>query len=238
MALQIASLQATPEPTDEPTSDAELLRRMIGGSEAALAALYDRHNRAVFAAAMRTAGDHGVAAEVVQETFLALWNRAELFDPSRGALATWLITIARNRAIDRLRSAARHDRAITFSSFAQVETDDSSTAEWLTTAGDLIAAGGPEPSPEEVVSGMEIRASIQDALAALAPVERSVIELAYAGGLSQSEIAARLGWPIGTVKTRTRRALGHLRELLEGPPVYRRAISSAAHSPSRGTCCA
>ena len=100
-------------------SDADLVRQLIEGSQDALAGLYDRHARAVFATAMRASRDRGIAAEVVQETFLALWNRAELFDPSRGALPAWLATIARNRAIDRLRAAGRHERAATFSSFGR-----------------------------------------------------------------------------------------------------------------------
>ena len=103
----------------ELVSDASLLRDMIAGSEEALAGLYDRHGKAVYAAATRAGGDRWVAAEVVQETFLALWNRAELFDPSRGTLPAWLTAIARNRAIDRHRAAGRHDRAASFSSFVR-----------------------------------------------------------------------------------------------------------------------
>jgi RNA polymerase sigma-70 factor, ECF subfamily len=236
MTIDRVRIEPPAEPAGDPASDADLLRRMIGGSEDALATLYDRHGRAVFAAAIRATSDPGVAAEVVQETFLALWNRGELFDPSRGALATWLVTIARNRSIDRLRSAARHERAITFASFGRVETDDVSVAEWLTTSGDLIGAAGPEPDPEDALASAETRASIERAIASLAPVERSVIELAYVGGLSQSEIAARLGWPIGTVKTRTRRALAHLREWMEKPPG--RPVQAALTPASRASAVA
>ncbi len=197
--------------------DKRLMCQLIGGSEDALAALYDRHADAVFSAAMRANRDRWIAAEVVQETFLALWNRAELFDPSRGTLSAWLATIARNRAIDRLRSAARHERAANFSSFASSEADDHSVVEWLTASGQLIGVAGPQPVPETALSDKETRASIEEALGSLDPVERRVIVLAYDGGLSQSEIATSLGWPIGTVKTRTRRALRHLRDRLERP---------------------
>jgi RNA polymerase sigma-70 factor (ECF subfamily) len=158
-----------------------------------------------------------VAAEVVEETFLALWNRAELYDSSRGRLPTWLTTIARNRAVDHLRSAGRRDRASTFSSFGRDDADDQSVAEWLTSSGALVGAAGADPVPEAALAGKETRASIERALATLAPQERAVIVLAYDAGLSQSEIAAHLGWPIGTVKTRTRRALMSLRKRLDGP---------------------
>ena len=194
-----------------------MLRQLIEGSHDALAGLYDRHATAVFATALRVSRDRGIAAEVVQETFLALWNRAELFDQTRGSLPVWLQAIARHRAIDRLRSAGRHERAATFSSFGRGEPDDQSTVEWLTSSGELIGAARPEPGPEIALSDKETRESIRDALASLAPLERRVIELAYDAGLSQSEIAAQLGWPMGTVKTRTRRALRHLRERLDGP---------------------
>jgi RNA polymerase sigma-70 factor (ECF subfamily) len=198
-------------------SDADLVRQLINGSEEALASLYDRHAHAVYAAAVRASRDRSVAAEVVQDTFLALWNRAELFDPSRGTLPAWLVTIARNRAVDRIRSAARHERAADFSSFNRPEEDDHSTVDWLMASGELIAAAGPEPGPEVALFNRETRAAVEDALASLSPMERSVIVLAYDRGLSQTEIAARLGWPIGTVKTRTRRALRHLRDRFERP---------------------
>src|SRR5262245_63120006 len=199
-------------------SDADLMASLIGGSNEALATLYDRHADAVFTAARRTTLDRTLAGDVVQETFLALWNRAESFDVARGSLRAWLLTIARNRAIDQLRSARRHAPALPFAAYGDVETDEASIAEWLTTSGSTIAMASPAPEPEEVVDAREQRETIVDALVSLAPVERSVILLAYAEELSQSEIANRLGWPIGTVKTRTRRALHHLRDRLGDLP--------------------
>jgi RNA polymerase sigma-70 factor (ECF subfamily) len=222
-------------------SDASLVNQLIKGSEEALAGLYDRHADAVYSAAMRSSRDPSIAAEVVQETFLTLWNRAELFDASRGALVAWLVTIAKNRALDRLRAAARHDRATTFSTFSRIEEDGHSIADWLTTSGDLVAAAEPEPGPEIALSNKETRAAVEDALASLAPMERSVIVLAYDVGLSQSEIAARLGWPIGTVKTRTRRALRQLRDRIEraqaGEPARGRGadwVTTEPANPSQG----
>ena len=243
MAIEGVALDALPDPAtgwdSDPESDPGLVRQLVEGSHDALASLYDRHSQAVFAAALRVSRDRWIAAEVVQETFLALWNRAELFDPSRGSLPAWLLTIARNRAVDRVRAAGRHDRAAAFSSFGPGDAYDQSIVEWLTSSGELIGMAGPEPGPEMVLSDKETRALIQDALDTLAPVERSVIELAYGSGLSQSEIAARLGWPIGTVKTRTRRALRHLRDRLEGPQEHdgwRSTVSSSGAAPCPSPC--
>ena len=197
---------------DAVTTDAALVAAMLAGSEPALERLYDRHSNAVFASAMQTSRDEWLATEVVQETFLTLWDHADRFDPERGELRSWLMTIARNRSIDRLRAAGRHDRAASFSAFAQPAAEMHPVDEWLAGTGDLIAAGSAEPLPEVAVADKETRASIDSAIAGLDPAERRVIVLAYDAGLTQSEIAASLGWPIGTVKTRTRRALRHLRE--------------------------
>jgi len=233
MTIEGAELDGFPRVTTGPdtNSQANLVRAVIGGSEDALADLYDKHGSAVFAAAMRASNDRSIAAEVVQETFLVLWNRAELFDETRGPLAAWLVTIARNRAIDRLRAAARHNRAMSFSAFG-VAPEDRASGDWLTASGALIAAGGPEALPEVALADKETRASIEDALASLDPMERRVIVLAYDGGLSQSEIAASLGWPIGTVKTRTRRALRRLRDRLELPGS---GSPTASIGPNRAT---
>ena len=121
----------------------------------AFAALYDRHANAVFAAAMRVSRDSWIAAEVVQETFLALWNQAERFDPSRGPLTAWLQRIARNRTIDHLRSAGRHQRAGTFSSFSTATASGPAIDDWLTGSGELIAVAQPEAGPEAVLSSKE-----------------------------------------------------------------------------------
>ena len=124
----------------------------------------------MFTAALRTSKDRGIAAEVVQETFLALWNQAERFDARRRSLLSrGCVTIARNRAIDRLRAAGRHDRAAAFSSFGQAERDDLSTAEWLTSTGELIGSAATEPTPEVALTSREDRSSIEAAVAALDP---------------------------------------------------------------------
>jgi len=195
--------------------DGCLLREMIGGSESAFATLYDRYSASIFATAQRASRDRGLADEVVQETFLALWNRAESFDPTRGSLIAWLSTIARNRTIDHLRAAGRRLAPAPFSAFGWADSTDGSAMDWIERTGELVGAALPEPEPESLVVSKEVRETIATGLAALAPRERQVILLAYQDGLTQSEIAARLGWPIGTVKTTTRRAHRRLREVLD-----------------------
>ena len=190
----------------ERCGDGCLLQELIGGSESAFAALYDRYSASIFATAQRASRDRGLAADVVQETFLTLWNRAESFDPSRGSLIAWLSTIARNRTVDHLRAAGRRPAPAPFSAFTWADGSDGSATDWLEVAGEFVGAATAEPEPEAAVVSSETRETIAMALATLGPQERQVILLAYQEGLTQSEIAARLGWPIGTVKTRTRRA--------------------------------
>ena len=218
-------------------TDVSLLERVAERSADALASLYDRHAGAVYSIAARTTGDATVASDVVQETFLALWDRAELFDPTRGSLRGWLFAIARNRAIDQVRHASRHGRALAFSTLATTESDDSSLAEWLTNSSAPIAMGVPDPGPEATVVGRETRGSMAEAIASLDPLERSVITLAYGSHLSQVEIAARLGWPLGTVKTRTRRALRHLRERMVRPTTGADGMTVVATTAIETTAC-
>jgi RNA polymerase sigma-70 factor, ECF subfamily len=197
-----------------PDDDARLVREVAAGSQDALAALYDRHGDAVFAAASRLTSDRQVAEEVVQETFLALWNRAELFNPGTGSLAAWLYTIARNRTIDRLRAAGRRPNLVPLSSASGSEEHDTAALERMVAAGTVVGGADLGPGPEGELASTELRATIRDALADLPEHERTALLLAYGAELTQSEIAERLGWPLGTVKTRTRRALLRLREVL------------------------
>ena len=216
----------------ERCGDGCLLQEVIGGSESAFAALYDRYSASIFATAQRASRDRGLAADVVQETFLTLWNRAESFDPSRGSLIAWLSTIARNRTVDHLRAAGRRPAPAPFSAFTWADGSDGSATDWLEVAGEFVGAAAAEPEPEAAVVSSETRETIAMALATLGPQERQVILLAYQEGLTQSEIAARLGWPIGTVKTRTRRAQRQLRDVLDRPAVL--PDSSRADSDERG----
>jgi RNA polymerase sigma-70 factor (ECF subfamily) len=194
--------------------EAALVLAVASGSEEALATLYDRHVDGVHAVALRLTNDRQLAEEVVQETFLALWNRAELFDPALASLATWLRTIARNRTVDRLRAAGRRPPLVPLPGHGEGEEAD---VGFDRVGPDAVILGGaaPDAGPEAAAEAAEARAAVAAAIAGMPDQERTVILLAYREGLTQYEIADRLEWPLGTVKTRTRRALARLRAVLE-----------------------
>jgi RNA polymerase sigma-70 factor (ECF subfamily) len=170
-----------------------LLRRVAQGDERALKALYDQHAGRIFAAASRLLGNVGEAEEIVQETFFEVWRRAETFDAERGSPTSWILSIGRNRAIDRLRARATRSRAL----------------------DEVRRAPAPAgTTPERDVEAQQTRQRIAAALDLLSPEQRMVVELAYFDGLSQSEIAARTGHPLGTIKGRARAALEKLAEHL------------------------
>jgi RNA polymerase sigma-70 factor (ECF subfamily) len=197
-----------------PADDAALVRAVADGSQEALGHLYDRYVVAVFAAASRLTSDRQIAEEVVQETFLALWNRAELFDPKIGSLAAWLHTIARNRTVDRLRAAGRRPNLIPLSSAAGGDEQDAAALDRLVASGTVLGGAAIGRGPEGELAAAELQDMLRDALSDLPESERTAIVLAYREDLTQTEIAERLGWPLGTVKTRTRRALHRLRMAL------------------------
>lgn len=175
---------------------AELIRGAADGDQQALAALYDATNRAVYGLLLRILGDAGAAEEVLLDVFTQVWRQAAGYSAERGSPMAWLTTIARSRAIDRLRRTRQErERTEPLDALAQ------------------ISGGGP--SVEQDVLERERGAVVRAALEALPPEQREVIELAYFGGLSHSEIAAARGLPLGTVKTRTRLGLGRLRESLK-----------------------
>jgi RNA polymerase sigma-70 factor, ECF subfamily len=199
---------------DRTGNDVGLVREIAAGSQDALAAVYDRYADVVYAAAIRLTSDRQVAEEVVQETFLALWNRAELFDPGTGSLAAWLHTIARNRTVDRLRAAGRRPNLVPFSATSGSEEQETAALERIVASGTVLGGADLGAGPEGELAATELRDVIRDALADLPEHERTALVLAYSAELTQSEIAERLGWPLGTVKTRTRRALLRLRDVL------------------------
>ena len=204
----MAEGRSAPSPTD-----AALVAAVVAGSEDALGVLYDRHAGAIHATAFRLTGDRQAAEDVVQEVILTLWNRAERFDPAVGSLAAWLGTMARNRAVDRLRAASRRPRLVSLAG----PSGDEPVADALDRAAYDRTGSGPSDDrddPSQVFEATEMRTVIDGVLAGMPALERDVILLAYRDELTQSEIAAQLGWPLGTVKTRTRRALARLRGAL------------------------
>ena len=195
-------------------ADGALVRAVAEGSHDALAVLYDRYVDSIFAVARRSTSDRGAAEEVVQETFLALWDRAETFDPAMGSVGGWLRAIARNRGVDRLRAAARRPTLVPYPVAAATGEPDVGSLDRIATPSSVMGGSTAAPTPEEGLASAETRRAVQAALATMPADEREVIVLAYSDELTQSEIAERLGWPLGTVKTRTRRALARLREVL------------------------
>lgn len=197
--------------------DTELVARIVDRDERALMVLYDRHGTTLFGIAVRFLGDRETAAEVVQEVYLSLWERAERYDPGSGTLIAWLIGIARHRSLDRLRAASRRPRAIRTASDPWSE-GGSDGAVRAYAARAAVAAEGAEADPSTEIDRRWTRAVVRSSLADLPDAERHVLVLAYDEDLSQSQIATRLGLPIGTVKSRTRRAMAILRaRLIEIP---------------------
>ena len=174
---------------------------MAAGDEQALGALYDRWVVSVHTLAYHLLGDEDEAEDVVEETFWQAWRQAGRFEASRGAVSAWLSTIARSRALDHLR--ARRRRA--------EEPYDAPAAAGAADRGSVVDAPSRIGDPQHDSERAERARDIAVALTALPPEQREVIELAYFGGLSQSEIAAKIAQPLGTVKTRARLALEKLR---------------------------
>jgi RNA polymerase sigma-70 factor, ECF subfamily len=198
-------------PHDEPRDldDARLVARIAGGDEAAFVIAYDRHSGFVFGSVVRFVGDREVAAEVVQDAFLALWRRARQFDAASGSLLTWLLAIARHRAIDRLRAEGRRPGRDAVHLDTLTADGPGGIGSRPDVPPELVA--GPSTDPGTVASRRWVQAVVRTGISELPEHERQVILLGYGEDLSQSQIAERLEWPLGTVKSRTRRAMAQLR---------------------------
>ena len=172
--------------------DEALLALIARGDDDALAELYDRFGGVAYRLAYRVLPDPALAQDAVQDAFLGAWRTAISYDPERGQASTWLLTLVHRRAVDLVR---REDRRradqLDVAPLASTETTD------------------------ETAAVREQRRAVQAALAQLPDEQRQALELAYYGGLTQTELAERLGVPLGTVKSRMFAALGRLRELLE-----------------------
>ena len=195
--------------------DARLVARIAAGEEAAFVIAYDRHSTFVFGSVARFLGDREAAAEVVQDAFVTLWRRARQFDARSGSLLTWLLAIARHRAIDRLRAEGRRPTrdAIRIEALVSEGGSGASTAGSEVPA-ELVADAATDPGT--VASRRWTQSVVRSGIAELPENERQVILLGYGQDLSQAQIAERLEWPLGTVKSRTRRAMAQLRGRLAG----------------------
>jgi RNA polymerase sigma-70 factor, ECF subfamily len=189
--LELPSLRAEPSQI----SDGDLIRAVARGDESALAACYDRYRVILFSLALRILHDRQEAEDVLQDVFMQVWRKAGDFDESRGRAFTWLVTIARSRALDRLRGAG---------SRARLQTE----------AAEL--PGSDEVDPVTEAQRSEEGELVRQALAQLSLDQQKALYLAYFEGLTQTEIADRLQAPLGTVKTRMRSGLLKLRDLLHG----------------------
>ena len=191
---------ATPRSRRVPTdvvhlSDEALIALAARGEEPALAALYDRYGRVAYGLALRVLRDSALAEDAVQDAFLAVWRSAHRYMPERSKPSTWILTFVHRRAVDLVRREERR------------------RAEQLTDDDDLSDGGSVD---EEAWLRLE-RERVQAALRQLPDQQREALELAYYGGFTQSELAERLGQPIGTIKSRMFTGLARLRELLTEP---------------------
>jgi RNA polymerase sigma-70 factor (ECF subfamily) len=180
----------TGQQSDRRDSDEALIRSILSGDEAALGILYDRYGGLVYSVAKHILNDSGAAEEVLQDIFHQLWRTASSFDSARGSLSGWLLVMARNRSIDRVRRRTP------------------SVAEEV-----AVDLHGPRLDIESETAQNEMAARVRAAIRALPEAQRLAMELAYFEGLTQSEIAKRTGDPLGTVKSRLRTALASLKTI-------------------------
>ncbi|MEO8097952.1 MAG: sigma-70 family RNA polymerase sigma factor [Acidobacteriota bacterium] len=189
--LAFAALQVAVRLKDDP----ELAERLRQRDPKVMSALYDRYGRLVYSLIQRVVRDTGVAEDLTQETFLRVWNRAQAFDAQRGSLGPWIITVARNRAIDYLRSS------------------DGRMASRSIELADLDHPARFADIDDKALS-MDRARRLKEAFEKLTPNQKTVLELAYYEGLSQTEMAERMQQPLGTVKTWVRAALKAMRDQL------------------------
>ncbi len=184
-------------------SDQELIERVRARDHEAMAVLYDRYSRAVYSLALHVLHEQRAAEDVVQDAFLTFWQRPTTYIPERGAFGPWILRVARNRAIDHLRRGSR-------------EHTNDGDREW-TLEQQIV---DPEPEPGDLVWNRAVAERVREAISELTVPQRQVIELAYFRGMTQSEIAAYLDTPLGTIKTRVRTALTRLARIMAEEEVW------------------
>jgi RNA polymerase sigma-70 factor (ECF subfamily) len=187
-----------PDPSIDLAAEIELLRRIAQGDRRSFEDLYDRFSGVLFSTAYRVLNNRQAAEDVLQDAFIQVWEKAPLYNPTRGKPLTWAVTLTRNKAIDRLRSTQRRNRLsdeLEHEAQSLEQFDDKSSVEVV----------------EALEKGKQVRAAIQK----LSKDQREVIELAFFSGLTQTEIAERLQEPLGTIKARIRRGMMKLRDVLD-----------------------
>ncbi len=197
MSKTVSNFDAGTQIRSEPT-DVDLVSQIARGVSGAVRELYRRFSSMAYSLALRIGGDEADAEEVLVDSFFQVWKQAERYDTSRGTVAGWILNIVRSRAIDSMRSRLRVVRSL------QKVKDGEEEA----------PMASPPPNPEKQAMVRERQSVVQEALQTLPEDQRVVIELGYFSGLSQSEIAAELGQPLGTVKTRMRLVMQKLRRAL------------------------
>ena len=195
--------RATPEPPDahrdaEASSDESLMRDVLDGNEAALGHLYRRYAPLAMAVCLRVLRDHGRAEETTIDVFAELWRKPDRFDAARGSLRGFVLLLARSRSIDRLRSVGTEPKAKPLH-------------------GVLSTADDAAPPPSSVASTHEQATLVRSAVSDLDPQHREALEAAFFEGLSHTEVAQKLGKPLGTIKSHIRQALSRLRDRLADP---------------------
>jgi RNA polymerase sigma-70 factor (ECF subfamily) len=185
------------ENSTNPPDDFELMQRIADGDADALTTLYDRHSALVYAVGLRILGDRGAAEELLIDVFWEIWSRSDRYDRNRGAAVTYLLTLARSRAIDRRRSTAHQDK--TQSNFSD---------------GPIGTMAARTANPSDQAMSDERSELVRTALQSLEPDQRQAVEMSFFDGLSHTQIAARLAKPLGTVKTYIRQGLIRLRDSL------------------------
>ncbi|MGH7641843.1 MAG: sigma-70 family RNA polymerase sigma factor [Candidatus Dormibacteria bacterium] len=191
--MTVAAAEAGAHQTSDADSDAHLMWRLRGRDEEALAQLYDRHAGVAYGLALRMLNDRSSAEEVVQDAFLSLWRLAASYLPDRASVRSWLLVMVRSRAIDRMRPASFRAKSVSIEDEPQLPAISDT---WRAAADSMRSQ------------------AVKSALTQLPGDQGQILEWAYFGGLSQTEIAERARLPIGTVKSRTRLGLERLRQLL------------------------
>lgn len=190
-----------PTSSDSCAYSVKIIQRIAASDESALAELYDLTSKLVFSLIRRIVHDPAIAEELTLDTFLQVWRQARRYDPARSVPKTWLLMMARCRAIDSVRSSKRH----------RMESFD-----------DLVCVHHAE-SPEDALAASAERLRIRSVIESLTPAQRVAIEMAFYAGMTHSEIATKLGKPLGTVKSHIRVGMAHLRKHFKTPPSHKRS---------------